>query len=163
MRTSAHGFCGWSAWSVRLARITIDDQPFRRLSARFDEIGRDAIKEARKAAQKAAVEVQGHAVEKIAHGPATGNPRPLKNRVASSRASAPGEYPMADFKTLHESIRVEPRTNGADVVAGAAHAVPLEFGTRHMEPRPFLSRALHEKEDEIAEIYADAMRDALRD
>lgn len=163
MRTSAGGFCGLCAWSVRLARITIDDRPFQRLSARFDEIGRDAIKEARKAAQRAAVEVQGRAVEGINSGPATGNPRPLSNRVASSTASAPGEYPMADRGTLAQSIRVERRTNGADVVAGAAHAVPLEFGTRHMEPRPFLSRALQEKEDEIAEIYADAMRDALRD
>lgn len=163
MKTSAGGLCGWYVWSVMLARITIDDQPFRRLSARFDEIGRDAIKEARKAAQRAAVEVQGRAVEGINNGPATGNPRPLKNRVASSTASAAGEYPMADRGTLAQSIRVEPRSNGADVVASAAHAVPLEFGTRHMEPRPFLSRALQEKDDEIAEIYADAMRDALRD
>ena len=163
MKTSAGGFCGLSAWSVRLARITIDDRPFQRLSARFDEIGRDAIKEARKAAQKAAVKVQRRAAKGIVEEPATGRPRPLENRVSSSRASAPGEYPMADRGTLHQSIRVERRTNGADVVAGAAHAVPLEFGTRHMEPRPFLSRALQEKEDEIAEIYADAMRDALRD
>lgn len=163
MRTSAGGFCGWCAWSVRLARITIDDRPFQRLSARFDEIGRDAIKEARKAAQKAAVEVQGHAVEKIQHGPATGNPRPLKNRVASSRASAPGEYPMTDSGALVRSITVAPTSDGADVRASADHAIPLEFGTRHMAPRPFLSRALQEKEDEIAEIYAAAMRDALRD
>lgn len=163
MKTSAHGFCGWCAWSVRLARITIDARPFQRLAARFDEIGRDAIKEARKAAQRAAVEVQGRAVDGINSGPATGNPRPLSNRVAASTASAPGEYPMADRGTLAQSIRVERRTNGADVVASAAHAVPLEFGTRHMEPRPFLSRALQEKEDEIAEIYAAAMRDALRD
>ena len=163
MRTSAGGFCDWYVWSVRLARITIDDRPFQRLAARFDEIGRDAIKEARKAAQKAAVEVQGRAVEGINNGPATGKPRPLKNRVASSRSSNPGEYPMADRGTLAQSIRVEPRTNGADVVAGAKHAIFLEFGTDYMEPRPFLSAALRDKEDEIAEIYADAMRDALRD
>lgn len=146
-----------------MAKITIDDQPFQRLAARFDEIGRDALKEARKAAQRAAVEVQGQAVDGIQQGPATGNPRPLKNRVASSRGSAPGEYPMTDIGDLVRSIRVTPTISGADVRSSAQHAIPLEFGTRHMAPRPFLSRALREKEDEIAEIYADAMRDALRD
>ena len=59
------------------------------------------------------------------------------------RASAPGETPARDSGDLVNSIRVlTPAPETAQVVIGVEYAGYLEYGTRHMEPRPFVVPAV---------------------
>jgi len=58
------------------------------------------------------------------------------------RASAPGQAPAIQFGTLAASYRVIPIDHFHAAVASSDEKAPyLEFGTRHMEPRPHLGPA----------------------
>lgn len=60
------------------------------------------------------------------------------------QASAPGEAPAVDTGDLRNSIGVSQRQKcEAFVTASAEHAPYLEFGTRFMSSRPFLSVAVN--------------------
>ena len=60
------------------------------------------------------------------------------------QASAPGEPPASDTGTLARSFNIIPNPGLLRVVVNnnAAYAAALEYGTRKMEPRPFLRPAL---------------------
>ncbi len=49
-----------------------------------------------------------------------------------------------DSGELHDSIGLEERRDGVDVVATAGHAGFVEFGTVHMSPQPFLRPAFRQ-------------------
>jgi hypothetical protein len=60
-------------------------------------------------------------------------------------ASSPGNPPAVDTDHLRESIQVEnagPLTSYVNV--HASYGLPLEVGTRHIAPRPFLAPAMEE-------------------
>lgn len=86
--------------------------------------------------------VRNEAVNLITQGPKTGVT--YYRRGVAHVASAPGEPPAADLGNLHNSITVQP--NPAlllvQVNAGAKYSAALEYGTRKMAARPFMSRAL---------------------
>lgn len=71
-----------------------------------------------------------------------------KTGMASSTSpSSPGEYPGVDTGTLMNSIQTEPESATVQVVyTNVEYAAYLEFGTVHMEPRPFLGQAASEVE-----------------
>ena len=82
-----------------------------------------------------------------------------KNRVVSS----PGQTPNSDLGTLDGSIEgVRFGKLKARVIAGAGHAVPLEFGTSKMAARPFMRPARDKTKDEIRDLVARGMNEALR-
>lgn len=55
-------------------------------------------------------------------------------------AAAPGQTPNTDLGLLVNSIQVEDAGPMAHAVTvGAEYGAPLEFGTAHMEPRPFMA------------------------
>lgn len=60
------------------------------------------------------------------------------------RASAPGEPPAVDSGTLLNSISTLPGGTEfeAVVTVGAEYGAYLEFGTRRMDPRPYVRPAL---------------------
>jgi HK97 gp10 family phage protein len=67
----------------------------------------------------------------------------VKAGMASSMSpSSPGQYPGVDTGTLMNSIQTEPESDTVQVVyTNVEYAPYLEFGTVHMEPRPFLGQA----------------------
>lgn len=85
--------------------------------------------------------------------PKTG--RIYTRRGVAHQASAPGEPPAVDRGEHLNSIRTEYDTSrlAGRVVISAAHALPLEYGTQKMAPRPVMRIAVANK--------AKAMQDAV--
>lgn len=60
----------------------------------------------------------------------------------SHTASQPGYPPNIDIGNLIGTIRWEPQsTFTRKIIAGTDYAVPLEFGTERIAPRPFMTPA----------------------
>jgi hypothetical protein len=106
--------------------------------------------------------VDARAVELITSPPKTG--RIYVRRGVSHQASAPGEAPASDLGTLVSERETElvPDELAARLRFMAAHARPLEDGTRNMAPRPFAKRALHETAGEGRKALAAEIAAALR-
>ena len=66
-----------------------------------------------------------------------------KGRKISHTASAPGDGPAVDLGTLRQSISVQEISPGYRRVGTSILYAPyLEYGTRHIKPRPFMRPAL---------------------
>lgn len=77
--------------------------------------------------------------------------------------SLPGEAPNNEDGDLAASIHVEPVDDlQANVVADAPHAVPLEFGTSKMQPRPFLHPAARKTRPEMLKLLGTVARNLTR-
>jgi HK97 gp10 family phage protein len=61
------------------------------------------------------------------------------------QASAPGQAPASDTGRLANSITADIEGKRATVTAGTEYAAPLEFGTRDIEPRPFMVPAMEQE------------------
>lgn len=102
--------------------------------------------------------VEERAVDLIMSPPKTG--RIYRRRGVEHRASAPGEAPANDQGTLVNTRRISlfEEQLRARLTFSAAHALPLEFGTLRMEPRPFARRALMERNAEGIELVKMEIR-----
>lgn len=79
------------------------------------------------------------------------------------QASAPGEPPANDRGMLANSIEVDvdPTQFNMTLSAGAPYAQELEYGTRHMLPRPFLRPALARWRERIIAAIQRAIKRGL--
>lgn len=98
------------------------------------------------AAEMAAIGValRGDIVKRIQRGPASG--RIYERRGIVHQASAPGEAPMSDTGRLANSIYFTEGfgpSRGVSVQVGSnlVYAKYLEYGTRHMQERPYFTPA----------------------
>jgi HK97 gp10 family phage protein len=98
----------------------------------------------------------------IAAGGKTG--RIYRRRGIEHQASAPGEPPATDTGALIASGRADAEINGDTVNAiveyRAPYAVHLEYGTRKMAARPFLTPAIERNRARIANLLRAALRTA---
>ncbi len=110
----------------------------RQISSKTDKATRDTN-------NASALMVRTHAIRLI-QKPGSGvvyTRPPGSNRSRSHQASAPGEAPATDTGILAGSMNVD-RARGAKLSAEvgpadkAEYGKWLEFGTRNMQPRPFL-------------------------
>ena len=133
-------------------RITIDPAELRlgqRLRARFDE----AEPLIRQAIAEGAFAVHEHAIDAMSEQKSGASVKVSQTGRPHVR-SAPGEAPAVETGRLKTSLHVSVASNGraeADVVAPTAYAAHLEYGTRHMAPRPFLAPALEANREMIFE------------
>jgi len=84
---------------------------------------------------------------------------PVMQRYNPNRnvnVSKPGDAPNTDTGRLVQSIRMEFTDGGATALVGTnlKYGAYLEFGTRTMAPRPWLSRAFKDNTDDAAEIFS---------
>ncbi len=79
------------------------------------------------------------------------------------QASAPGEPPANDRGMLANSIEVDvdPVQFNLTLSAAAPYAQELEYGTRHMLPRPFLRPALTRWRERIIAAIHNAIKRGL--
>lgn len=76
-------------------------------------------------------------------------------RSMGSSPSRPGEPPGVRTGNLRASIHVETRSEfERAVVTGVDYAAFLEFGTRHMQARPFMLPMAYYLERMIPELWA---------
>lgn len=92
-------------------------------------------------------------------------PTRIPRRGGPHRASAPAEPPASDTGNLINQLGFEPRGPGR-VAIGVTNAAPywkyLEFGTRFMEPRPFIRPAIVIAETGMTDAYLRKMRERAR-
>ncbi len=90
--------------------------------------------------------------------------RIYKRRGVAHQASAPGEPPASDTGTLlnRRHIDLFPDRLAARLTFSAGHALPLELGTKNMEPRPFAVPALRATEQEVRGVIMQRITEALR-
>ena len=84
-------------------------------------------------------------------GPASG-----KKRRDGSRASAPGEYPMADTGELASKVSFDIRGNTGIFTSSAPYSKHLEYGTQNMKARPFMFTSLEKNRRRILKMFKEA-------
>lgn len=109
------------------------------------EFGINADKQLADIVRGTAQNVRTHAVRSVQRGPKTGDVYTKNNPRRTHRASAPGQPPATDTGRLANNIKADIQGIRATVFTDVDYAPFLEFGTRTIEPRPFLFPAL-EKE-----------------
>lgn len=109
----------------------------------------------------AAIEVRNEAVKLIAdNGDGKSQTRYGPKRTVN--VSAPGDPPNADTGRLMQSIKVEKDGLAYLVGTNLKYGAHLEFGTKDMEPRPWLSVALKTVTKDIAKLYDFAMANFIK-
>lgn len=73
-------------------------------------------------------------------------------------ASFPGDPPNTDTGRLVQSIQFEIDGNVGYVGTNLVYGAWLEFGTKNMAPRPWLSVAVESNAANVGQIFADAVR-----
>ena len=77
-------------------------------------------------------------------------------------ASAPGNPPAVDTGALRDGIRAQVAGDGeAQVTDGVAYGVHLEFGTRHMAARPFMTPAVEAMRREVETLVRGVTDEVL--
>jgi HK97 gp10 family phage protein len=108
--------------------------------------------------------MENAAKQRVARGPKTG--RVYKRRGIEHQASAPGEPPATDTGALIASIVSGAEIEGAGLVgfleARAGYAIHLEFGTRKMAARPFLTPSVEEHRARTTDLMRAAMNNTRR-
>ena len=115
------------------------------LKAALREFGINADKELAAIVRGTAQNVRSHAIKSIQRGTKSGIVYEKTNPNRTHRASAPGEAPATDTGRLVSSIKANIEGKSAEVEAATEYAAYLEFGTRTIEPRPFLFPALEQE------------------
>lgn len=139
-------------------RISMTPAP----APRLEDLGEVVTRHLLEAMQGGAMMVANDAKRSIARGPKTG--RIYTRRGVEHQASAPGEPPATDTGALIASIVSDATVEGSKVLghveARAPYAVHLEYGTRKMAARPFLTPAIERNRRRIGELITAAVRRA---
>jgi phage gpG-like protein len=109
------------------------------------EFGINADKQLAAIVRGTAQNVRTHAIRSIQRGPKTGITYEKIDPKRTHRASAPGEAPATDTGRLANSLKADIQGVRATVSTNVDYAPFLEFGTRTIEPRPFLFPALEQE------------------
>lgn len=138
------------SFSVSLKAINFD-----KIAGRFEKMGKAAEKAVEDATAEAALLVHSSAVKSIqahlSHGAEYGN----------HTASLPGFPPNTDKGDLVRSIQFNVDGKTASVGTNLRYGAWLEFGTRHIAPRPWLMPAYQENIGKIIAIFSRAAKGAL--
>jgi HK97 gp10 family phage protein len=86
-----------------------------------------------------------------------------KSKNVQHQASAPGEPPAVDSGELLRSIMFDVHQFALEigVAGGAPYAEALEFGTKKMQPRPFLNPAVEKHKQDIIDAVGDGVFEML--
>lgn len=121
--------------SVRIEGLDTLNEELQRLARTFPA-------EATTLVNRTAQNLRNDAVRLVLRSPASGRVYEKTSPKRTHIASAPGQPPATDTGRLAGSIRaIESGTTHAAVEAQVDYAVHLEFGTRRMAARPFMTPA----------------------
>lgn len=121
---------------------------FKKRMARRQQAAEDNAKEL---ITRASMLVSSRAINSILRDPKTGAV------YGKHQASAAGEAPASDTGFLARSISHDVVVVNGEVVgmikASAPYAPHLEFGTKHIAPRPFMQPALEQNRRKIVAMF----------
>ena len=117
----------------------------KQLLANLRKFGAAADKYVADVVNGTAQNIRTTAIKSIQRGPKSGIVYDKTNPNRTHRASAPGQAPASDTGRLTNSITAEISGKEATITAGIEYAAPLEFGTRDIEPRPFMVPAMEQE------------------
>lgn len=127
---------------------------------KYKSFGESMVEVARQANALAGLEIRNEAIDLIKqNSDGTKVTRYLPKREVF--ASKPGNPPNADTGRLMQSIKVERDGKATLVGTNLRYGAHLEFGTKDMEPRPWLSVALAKVAGRLIEIYEIAYKNVL--
>lgn len=106
----------------------------------------------------AAMIVANDAKRRVQRGEKTG--RIYVRRGIAHQASAPGQSPATDTGKLVSSIVADAEGLTAYVEARAIYGKWLEYGTRHIKPRPFMVPAFEANRERIGDLIRSAVATA---
>lgn len=109
------------------------------------EFGINADKELANIVRGTAQNVRTNSIRSIQRGTKSGTVYEKIDPRRTHRASAPGEAPATDTGRLANSIQADIAGKNATVFTDVQYAPWLEFGTRTIEPRPFMFPALEQE------------------
>ena len=145
-------------------RITHSIKGVKKLVAQFKAIEVESKQGAIKAVQDSVFLIHQTAVESI-HDNSTGTPqrRYTNGRGRWVLASKPGTPPNTDTGRLVQSIKFDFQNQGLTGRVGTnlKYGVHLEFGTKHMDARPWLAPAIKATSKQVGQIFKKAVRDSI--
>jgi len=119
-----------------------------KLANEMDKASKDKMKEA--------VNELRNTVLTTLSGPRSGRTYRVPGTKKTYTASAPGQPPAQVTGDLRKSVKGSVEGSGmavhGKVKASAKHALPLEFGTKNMAPRPFMKPSFDKSLDAIRRI-----------
>lgn len=136
-----------------------------KLQKKFQELEKEMKAGQIKAVQDSTFLLHKTAVELIQDN-SSGIPqvRYSNGRRRNVLASKPGDPPNTDTGRLVQSVKFDFQKGGlvGRVGSNLKYSAWLEFGTKDMRARPWLSTAVRIVSKEVAEIFAKAVRGVLR-
>lgn len=128
----------------------------------LQELEKEVLLGVKQAIARGALAVQNTAKQSVQNAPRGGGAFTRYNPKRSGRASAPGEPPATDtgFLVSNISFKIDTDGLGADIESAAEYSAALEFGTMHMEARPFMQPAAEENRDKIKDLVVQTIRKA---
>jgi HK97 gp10 family phage protein len=124
-----------------------------------EKFGQDVVEAAITAGQLVRTDAID-SIEKVSPGNEVTRTR-LGGKKRKHIASLPGDAPNTDSGKLISTIQVEANKDGVYVGSELEYAETLEFGTRRMQPRPWLNPALEKNREKIREIFSDKINDRI--
>jgi len=115
-------------------------------------------KEVAEAVLKSALAVRDDAVRSIQTKTGGGRTYRLYKPNRTHQASAPNNAPNTDTGRLVSSIKWEVQKDAVIVGSGLKYARYLEFGTRNVQPRPWLIPAFEKNRNKIRDLIQEAKR-----
>ncbi|GAB5387083.1 MAG: hypothetical protein Alpg2KO_00510 [Alphaproteobacteria bacterium] len=147
----------------------------------FNRLPKQLRRRSKKQLREAAKRVAMHARKEIRSGSKSGRvysgSKPKQGfSYRGHRASAAGQYPARLTGDLARSVKWKAAKHGGNAIVftTAPHAHLMEYGTANrtvktfrrsagkVEPRPFLRRALSEKQNEVLDAIRTALEQTLR-
>ena len=142
-----------------MTTITLDGGP--ELKAALLAASQDMVEAAERAVTATGLELRGNVVKRIQRGPKTG--RIYTRGSVTHKASRAGEAPASDTGRLAGSVTFE-QVGPITVTVGSAlaYAAYLEYGTRHIAPRPAWRPAVDDIEPKFRKRLEQALAVAVK-
>jgi HK97 gp10 family phage protein len=136
------------------------------LSKKMNQLKADVMSSSIRGVQDATFLIHETAV-KLVQDNSKGTPAVRYNRSGKKRnvlVSKPGNPPNTDTGRLAQSIKFDFKKDGfvGRVGTNLRYGRNLEFGTKRMSPRPWLSTAVRIKSDEVAAIFKKALTESTK-
>lgn len=145
--------------------VTMRLEGAERLERALRDLNEEAQEEVDRAIAATGLSLRGEIVKKYQRGPATGEVYEKYNPRRTHQASAPGEAPATDTGRLANSVvfdNLPAEPLAVEVVTDVQYGPWLEFGTRHIAPRPNWVPSIQEETPKYRRRLEAALRRAMR-